>query len=104
MTVYFRNQNIHYSFSNVNLVVVKYTLRSLVKFRHERRKQVKFYATVVVRTGWNPTELTTYDFGSVSLKILLRKVAEIINENTLLVDMHLWNDNKRNEIVKARGD
>lgn len=62
---------------------------------------MKFYAVAHVRRGWNPFEFMTYDFGEVDLDRLMIELAELVDGETLLVDIQLWNERKREKVASA---
>ena len=55
---------------------------------------MKFYATLSVRSDWGPQELETYDLGEVTLEKLKEKLEEFTNNESLVVNISLWNQEK----------
>jgi hypothetical protein len=62
---------------------------------------VKLYAIVHTRTSWEPCGLTSYDLGEVDLEKLVQKLNDVIDEDTFLVDVQLWNERKVSKLQKG---
>ncbi len=59
---------------------------------------MKLHTTVTIRTGWDCHELQSYDMGDIPLHQLCMHLAKLVGEETLVVQIQLWNQTKLNRI------
>lgn len=59
---------------------------------------MKLNTTVTIRTGWDAHELHSYDVGDIPLEELGKYLERLVNEETLVVQIQLWNQTKLNRI------
>ncbi len=59
---------------------------------------MKLNTTVTVRTGWEAHDLQSYDMGDIPLHQLSMHLAKLVNEETLVVQIQLWNQDKLSRI------
>lgn len=60
---------------------------------------MKFYTTFSVRNDWTPQDLVFYDLGPITIEELAEKLKQYTSGKSLLVEISLWNEERRDEIV-----
>ena len=55
---------------------------------------LRLNTTVTVRKGWNSNDLQAYDLGELSIEELSGRLAQLVNEESLVVQIQLWNQEK----------
>lgn len=64
---------------------------------------MQFYTTFSVRKAWTPQDLVVYDLGLVTIGEMALKLKEFTSDKTLLVEVSMWNEKRRDELVAEQG-
>lgn len=63
---------------------------------------MKFYATLSIRSDWTPQDLVSLDLGEVTPESLADAIKRFTTDKTLVVDISLWNNVRREELMELR--
>jgi len=62
---------------------------------------MKYAGKIIRRTGWNPTDVTTFPFNTDNLDDVFLLIKNAETEDTLVLQVDIWNEERRDQMASG---